>query len=246
MSTVELAYIQVDYNTKLPINETAYCLWLGCQRLDIETQFFSFFSDIRDNLKPETLVHGYISHVKSAIKCLGKQIPELPEVPPQIEPLFGRKTWTTTLGEIRKTSGPVFIKPLKTQKAFTGFVFNGTIPDLVALADHPDDMEVVASDPVSFVSEYRYFVHNQLMIGCRHYAGDFEIFPERRIAHEAIASFKNAPCGYSLDVGVTGGDGRTLIVEVNDAWALGSYGMDPVLYTQMIVDRWVEMMHFIQ
>ena len=36
-------------------------------------------------------------------------------------------------------------------------------------------------------------------------------------------------------------DGKTLLVEVNDAWALGSYGTPPIPYTEMAINRWKQM-----
>jgi hypothetical protein len=43
-----------------------------------------------------------------------------------------------------------------------------------------------------------------------------------------------------MDWGVTR-DERTLLVEVNDAYSLGSYGLDPLVYAPMLADRWFEM-----
>ena len=66
------------------------------------------------------------------------------------------------------------------------------------------------------------------------------MFPDMSIAEQAIQAFsKEAPCAYALDLGITD-DGRTLVVEVNDAYALGSYGAPAVPYVQMVIDRWVE------
>ena len=57
---------------------------------------------------------------------------------------------------------------------------------------------------------------------------------------EGKIRFTQAPVGYSLDLGVTD-DGQTLLVEVNDAWALGAYGTPSIPFTEMIVNRWKEM-----
>lgn len=38
-----------------------------------------------------------------------------------------------------------------------------------------------------------------------------------------FVGFSDAPNGYGIDFGVTD-DGRTLLIEVNDGYALGSYG----------------------
>lgn len=44
---------------------------------------------------------------------------------------------------------------------------------------------------------------------------------------------------YSLDLGLAE-DGRTLIVEINDCFSLGTYGFPALPYAQMVVDRWSE------
>jgi hypothetical protein len=35
-------------------------------------------------------------------------------------------------------------------------------------------------------------------------------------------------------------DGRTLLVEANDAFALGAHGIDTVAYARLLEDRWIE------
>lgn len=77
MGTIDLAFVQVDYNTKMPINEAAYTLWDGCQKMGIETRFYSFLADIRKDLTKSTLVHGWIGHVKGALLALGCTPPEV-------------------------------------------------------------------------------------------------------------------------------------------------------------------------
>ena len=48
------------------------------------------------------------------------------------------------------------------------------------------------------------------------------------------------PAGRAIDLGVTS-DGRTLLVEVNDGFALGSYGLDDVTYALLLSARWAEL-----
>lgn len=242
MSLIDLAYVQVDYNTKMPINSTAYALWEGCQLLGIETKFYSFLADIRKDLRKETLVHGWIGHVKGALQALGCELPNVPDAPECLLPFFGRKIWYTTMGDIRSrgTSVPVFIKPRTHQKAFTGHIASGEIRDLIRTASFDNDLEIMASDPVNFVSEYRIMVHHGMMVAARHYNGDFTLMPDMSVATKAIQAFEGAPCAYSLDLGLTD-DGRSLIVEINDAFSLGAYGTHAIVYASMIVDRWCEM-----
>lgn len=44
------------------------------------------------------------------------------------------------------------------------------------------------------------------------------------------------PVSYALDVAVTG-SGMTILVELNDFWAIGGYGLDGRTYVRMLVDR---------
>lgn len=56
----------------------------------------------------------------------------------------------------------------------------------------------------------------------------------------AVIDYKSAPAGYALDFGVTR-DGRTLLVEINDGYALGCYGLQHNLYAKLLEARWAEM-----
>ena len=48
--------------------------------------------------------------------------------------------------------------------------------------------------------------------------------------------FITTPAGCALDFGVTD-DGRTLLVEVNDGYSIGSYGVESVEYAKLLSDR---------
>jgi hypothetical protein len=48
------------------------------------------------------------------------------------------------------------------------------------------------------------------------------------------------PVAYSIDVGVLA-DGRTALVECNDGFALGNYGVGARVYAEMHRDRWYQM-----
>jgi ATP-grasp domain, R2K clade family 2 len=45
-----------------------------------------------------------------------------------------------------------------------------------------------------------------------------------------------------IDVGVIGETGRTAVVEVNDGYALGRYGLDPDAYVDLPEARWRELL----
>jgi hypothetical protein len=56
-----------------------------------------------------------------------------------------------------------------------------------------------------------------------------------------IAGYRpETPAAFGNDFGVAA-DGRTLLVEVNDAYSLGYVGLRTVPYANMLEDRWVEL-----
>ena len=48
------------------------------------------------------------------------------------------------------------------------------------------------------------------------------------------------PVAYTLDVGVLD-PGVTALVEVNDGFSAGCYGLRPDLYVKFLADRWCQM-----
>lgn len=60
--------------------------------------------------------------------------------------------------------------------------------------------------------------------------------PDYRVLDACIARYEKAPRGYALDLGVTK-EGATLLVEVNDGYSLGSYGLAPVAYANLLSAR---------
>ena len=90
-----------------------------------------------------------------------------------------------------------------------------------------------------FQCEYRVFVLNRRPFACKHYRGNSLIFPDSRVVLEAIEAYSSSPIAYALDVGVTD-RGDTLLVEINDGYSLGSYGLLPIAYARFIEARWKE------
>jgi len=242
MLGIEKAFIQASLETKMPIDETAFAVWSGCRILDIPTQLYTFTRDIQGELTKNTLVHGGVPHVVAALNLLGVPLPEVQDYPPSLQGIFGRHINPSTMGYLRRrtSSRSIFVKPRGGTKLFNGFLYSGSIEDQIRLNTFDENTPIWESNVVNFVSEYRVLIHQGLIFACRHYKGDCSIFPNLDVATQAIKCFKDAPVGYSIDLGVTD-DGRTLLVEVNDAWALGCYGTPSIPFTEMIVNRWKEM-----
>jgi hypothetical protein len=223
--------------------------WVAWYGFDQKAYPISFFEwpDLRDGrveVTPETLVVGGVATVLHALRRLGAATPTI-DYPDALRPYLGRAVRPATLGEARgrftgDDSTPLFVKPREVHKAFTGSVLTA-FRDLIPTAHHPDDSAVWMSEPVEFVSEWRYFVRRHDIIGVGHYRGDPFTHPDAATVTAAVSAYRvEAPAAYGIDFGVAA-DGRTLLVEVNDAYSLGHIGLRPVPYANMLEDRWVEL-----
>ncbi len=219
--------------------------FLGFKEFGYEIELFSWDDIDELDVARETIVAGGIPAVVKILNRLGVQPPTLAAVPPELACFAGRRTWVSTLGELRARhvedpAEPIFFKPMPGDRK----LFNGTVVhqfrDLIPTAAFPADLSVFCSEPVTFVSEYRIFVLQREVIGCKHYKGDFRLFPNFDVIDRAVGAYTSSPAACAIDFGVTR-DGRTLVVEVNDAHSLGCHGLSEVRYARMLEVRWREL-----
>jgi len=188
----------------------------------------------------ECIVHGSVGTVRQALEQLAAPVPPDLNVPPGTEGFLRRASWETTLGQIRKMeAGPVFIKPLHQGKIFTGHVVR-EFGDLLQTVHFPDDCPVLAQEVVSLRSEWRVFVLRRMVVGIGHYKGDPLLFPNQRVISDILDAYENPFVAHTVDVGIAD-TGETLLVEMNDGYAMGDYGLSSVTYAHMIEARWDEM-----
>lgn len=199
-------------------------------------------------LTKETLVHGWVRVVHTALKQVGAPVPEPLDYPEELRSFLARPVRRTTLDEgLRRWAEdwdafrPQFVKPVE-HKLFTGHVVE-RFSDLAETTSFPGDTPVWMADTVNFVTEYRLFVHEHRIRGIKHYRGDPWRTPDKATAVQMVRDYSPAaPVAYGLDVGITE-DGRTCLVEINDCYSLGNYGFDPVAYCEMLEDRWIELVN---
>lgn len=221
---------------------TAY---LGFREFGYDVELFRWNEFDSLPITRETIISGGIPVVLKALRKLDCPTPFLPAVPDSVAEFAERSTWKATMSDVRNrfsdaNAEPLFFKPLPHDTK----LFNGTVArrfrDLIATAHLPAELPVLCSQVVDFVSEYRVFLLNREAIGCRHYKGDFRRYPDFRIVDAAVEKFTDCPMACAMDFGVTR-EGRTLLVEVNDGYSLGCYGLNEVRYAKMIEARWREL-----
>lgn len=134
--------------------------------------------------------------------------------------------------------GLVFVKSLEDKK-FTGVVVRST-KDLINCGSCYENAECLCSEIVNFVAEWRVFVRYGKILDVRPYKGNWRIHFDADIIESAVSEYKSAPAAYAIDFGVTD-DGRTLLIEVNGGYALGSYGLFYPDYSKLLSARWAEL-----
>lgn len=225
------------------VSENAYAAFYGFSTMGWEVVFYE--GNPPEGLSREDIVVGWISQVKQAIRNLGITPPNELDYPEELNDFYGRKLWKSTLHTIYndETTWPVFVKPVN-GKQFNGKLIT-KLGDLIGLGEQKD-RDIWCSEPIKFESEWRCFVKYGQLIDSRCYKGDFSLSPNFNIVTKCIELYKNAPAAYTLDVGIVKymddniRKHLTRVVEVNDGYAMGTYGLRPIEYAKMISARWSE------
>ena len=237
---LDKAYIRFREN--IPDNANTYAAAEGFNMMGVPVIPFYGFGDIEKlDLTPETIVCGNIGDVRQALKLLGKPQPDNVDYPPCLEWMLGRKIEVLPLEQVRDGVRRCFVKPIQ-QKLFTGLVWSPDDPrSRLLVACYPHDTPCYVSDVVEFVSEYRCFFKRGEPIGVRHYRGDPFVALDKKVYDKAVKCCKgNMPDAFVLDMGVTD-TGETVLVEANDAFAVGAYGLASLVYARMLETRWEQL-----
>lgn len=223
----------------VPYNVNFYFAWLGFSDMGFEIVPYFEVSELLD-AKKEDVVVGGIGSCQAVLRRLGIQISQI-NYPESLTPFLGRKLWRSTINQVNNDieSWPFFVKPIEDKK-FTGRVIEG-ISDLVGCGISGENPSVICSEVVDFEAEWRCFVRYGEILDVRPYKGDWRLHFDPSTIESAVKEYRDAPAGYGIDFGVTA-DRRTLLVEVNDGYALGCYGLQHDLYAQLLSARWSELM----
>lgn len=235
-----------------PVDDWALWAYMGWKNMGTDIIFFDDIEEVPAS--KWNIVVGSIEQTNSYFKRLGIPPKMSLNIPTCIERYAGRKITRMKMGEFRKsleegrTNYPFFIKPDGLSKQFLGgIVSKKEIIDMF-FTDVQDDVPILASEIVNFVSEYRCYIIEGQIVGINFYLGDFRVFPDMTVIDAAVAEYSSesveyggAPAGYAMDFGVTD-DGRTLLIECNDGWSLGNYGLEPSKYCRLLGRRWHELM----
>lgn len=233
-----MVYIQSDIEKKIPHHFDAACALYGAIDSGLNYRLTSY-QEIEEGkfdllLKNRVFV-GSVEFLSLVFKRLGIPNVKLPSN-------SNRKSEIITIKQARdiaKSGTDIFIKPTQA-KLFTGFVLDQMqYPSINSL---PDDTLVISYKPFEhpIESEWRIYIHNHKMVDAKNYSGDFTTCPNYDYIQEVINKNKGSfPCAYTIDIGILSSK-ENVVVEYNDMWAIGNYGIPNDLYYRLLKDRYFE------
>lgn len=232
-----MVYIQSDSERKLPHHFDVACALYGAKDT-VQDYRLTSFEEVQsgkfDNLIKTNLFVGSVEFMREVFTRVNK-------VP---QPIINtdRHYNKLTLYEVRhKIAGgdKLFVKPFQ-QKLFTGLVVDQYF--ISSLREFPDDLEVMVYDVIDNIeSEWRLYVMNGKIQDARNYSGDFTVSPDYATAEGKVKTLRSQlPIAFTMDIGVSGK--WSFVVEFNDMYAIGNYGMDNSLYIRMLKERYFEIM----
>lgn len=246
------AWILTD-SKGIPLSRSMYELMEGFEHIGEEIQFYTAADIFAENIPytDDNIVVGHNDHcIRHVEKISGKKYTPI-DYPSALKSYLYRDIEQYTLGWLRDRinqgfvteDNPVFVKTIK-QKYITGFVCNGMSDYVSHCSGYDDDVKIHVSEVLDIISEYRVYVHWHDVVDCRRYKGDWSVAPDKKVIDNMLDLLKNEnmPCSYSIDVGITDFE-DTFLVECNDGFALGNYGLCPSIYAQMHRDRWFQMVN---
>jgi hypothetical protein len=220
----------------------------------IKTSSIDSIADHADQLKQgNTLPIGSVEFIRKAMGIIGIKEPDNLSYPDALAPYLHRQVSRRRAGNV---IGNWFIKPVTT-KTFTGFVFDTMKnPETLDCHDriqyneflslHPNT-EVWISEPVKWLSEVRYYLIGDKILGFGRYDDGPDEAPEPDLGTvnamaKAMAASNGAPAAFTLDVGVLD-SGETALIECNDAWSIGFYKgtLSRNGYIEMLWERWKQL-----
>lgn len=218
-----------------------YSAKLGAEQLGIKTKTFINSDDVPGD--PTNILVGSVEACSNWLFTNGYPVPEPVNLLNYV-PKLGRNIGISHINDIGHPDSPfkypLFIKPHTQIKAFTGFVATDDLTKKVFSENY--DGWVLFQDVIEIVSEYRLYVSNNRPIGMKHYRGDCLTQPSEAFVRNCFNSVKSTidHHSYTLDFGVLD-NGYTVLIEINDGWAIGNYGLEPQTYYLFVRNRWLQM-----
>ena len=226
-----ILYYRVDENN-IPFDNFCSDAAIGANEVGISCIAFSDIKQVPKN--PYNIV---VTSVEESIEWFGYKI--FPINDTWAGEFKKRKEQFCSLDEIE--SYPCFIKPAQDIKAFTGIIVENEKEARLFTNNYSGILSV--QEIVEIESEYRlYYTEARGVIGIKHYLGNPYLVPDEEFVNTLVNRAKKElkEKSFTLDIGIKD-NGETFLIEVNDGWSIGNYGLSPSLYYSFIKARWLQL-----
>ena len=89
-------------------------------------------------------------------------------------------------------------------------------------------------------SEWRCYILNNRVEYIANYSGDLYMYIDGSYLNDIINQNRGKfPVAYTIDIGILA-DGGNVVIEYNDMWAIGNYGLPNDIYLRMLKQRYFE------
>lgn len=232
-----MIYIQSNSDKTRPHHFDVACAMFGAIETGQDYRLTTF-EEVKSGkfnlLIKNNLFVGSVEFMKEVFSKVGKEDIRVPQN-------SNREHKVMTLGEAKqlvKTGRKIFIKPFDI-KLFTGFVLDQMI--YTSISNIPDESMLMVYDvfesPIK--SEWRCYIHNNKVVDIRNYSGNLFTLPSECYLESIIKSNFDFPIAYTIDIGILENK-ENVVIEYNDMWAIGNYGIPNDIYLRLLRDRYFE------
>jgi hypothetical protein len=236
-----MIYIQKDKYKDIPHHFDVACAMYGAMDSNLDYRLITYddIDIVSTNFEYLfTKNNVFVGSVEFMKLVFGKQGIDIPKVPMNSNRVHN----VDTLGNVKKQAQlgyKWFIKPFDI-KLFTGFVIDQM--QYYSIKNIPDDTEVMVYEPFKhpIESEWRCYINNHKLEYIANYSGDILVNVNGLYLMSVINSNKDTfPCAYTIDIGILT-NGENVVIEYNDMWAIGNYGIPNDIYLRMLKNRYLE------
>ena len=234
-----MIFLQKDKYSDIPHHFDVACAMYGAIETGQDYRLITYEDLVTSRLlvTKNNLFVGSVEFMRAVFNLVGVEDPRVPEN-------SNRPFEIITLGEAKsraKSGEKLFIKPFEI-KLFTGFVIDQM--QHTSINGIPEDTKLMAYKPFEhrIESEWRCYIFNNRVEYIGNYSGDLYVNIDGSYLNKVINENKDKfPCAYTIDVGVLS-NGENVVIEYNDMWAIGNYGIPNDIYLRMLKKRYQEIL----
>ena len=226
-----MIYIQKNEHN-IPHHFDCACAMYGAIELGLDYKLISF-EEVQegkwDNLIKSNLFVGSVEFMTEVFSRVGIKQPRLP--------MNNLRPYEELKLKNFKYQYPIFIKP-KSIKAFTGFVVDEYSKSMLNKLD--GELDIILQQVINFESEWRFYIFRNKIVYIGNYSGRMDICLTDAINNFDRLELKDFPETFVMDIGFYNNCKNYSVIEFNDMWAIGNYGIPNDLYIRMLKDRYFD------